>query len=81
MGWIKEERRKRTKEDQARVSGREKGGQRKKNEKRRGKGTRQNRREMEDRKANERRLRRTEKGRGCNEDHKRDIHRCNLRGK
>ena len=81
MGWIKEERRERKKEDQGRVSGRGKENKEKRNEKRRGKGARQKRREMEGRKENGRRLRRTEKGRGGNEDHKRDIHRRNLCGK
>ena len=38
MGWIKEERRKRTKEDQARVSGREKGGKERKMKREEGKG-------------------------------------------
>lgn len=43
MGWIKEERRERTKEDQGRMSGREKDGNGKRNEKRRGKGTKDKR--------------------------------------
>ena len=62
------------------MSGREKDGKGKRNKKRRGKWTRQKRREMEDRESNGRRLRRTEKGRGGNEGPKRDIHRPKLCG-